>query len=186
MRMDSNRIEELLKKYWACETSLEEERQLHEYFRSSVIPDSLKEAAVLFRYFDEQRRKETGATFDETLISKVQQASVRQSASPKQGGSVKKGKVVSFFNYSMRIAAGVAVLLAAIYLVRQELRSDKNVTEAGEFADTYDDPKEAYEETKKALMMISKGFGRAEQQAKKINMLNEAQEKISKTKEKEL
>jgi hypothetical protein len=27
-------------------------------------------------------------------------------------------------------------------------------------------------------MMISKGFGRAEAQAKKINMLNEAQDKI--------
>jgi hypothetical protein len=44
--------------------------------------------------------------------------------------------------------------------------------------DTYDDPQKALEETKKALLMISKGFGRAEQQAKKINLLNEAQEKI--------
>ncbi len=44
--------------------------------------------------------------------------------------------------------------------------------------DTYDDPKLAFEETKKALLMISKSFGTAEEQARKINMFNEAQEEI--------
>ena len=52
--------------------------------------------------------------------------------------------------------------------------------------DTYDDPKLAFEETKKALMMISKSFGTAEEQAKKINMFNEAQEEIQKKKETKL
>ena len=74
----------------------------------------------------------------------------------------------------MRIAAGIAVLLAATYLVRQEMRQDDPVA----VEDTYTDPKQAFEETKKALLMISKGFGSAEQQAKKINMFNEAQEKV--------
>jgi hypothetical protein len=77
----------------------------------------------------------------------------------------------------LRIAAGVAVLLAAVYFVRQELREDQAI--AAE--DTFEDPQQAFEETKKALLMISKGFGRAEQQAKKINMFNEAQEKIQTT-----
>jgi hypothetical protein len=46
--MDSNRIELLLKKYWGCETSLEEEKQLRDYFQGNDIPDQWKETASLF------------------------------------------------------------------------------------------------------------------------------------------
>jgi hypothetical protein len=49
--------------------------------------------------------------------------------------------------------------------------------------DTYSDPKLAFEETKKALMMISKSFGHVEEEAKKINLLNEAKEEIQKEKD---
>lgn len=160
--MDSKRIEELLQKYWDCETSLEEEQQLQEYFRSEKVPEQLKETAGLFHYFETQRNKAVDEYFDRKVVTQLKEQ------------PVKKGKMVSLLHNSMRIAAGVAVLVAAVFFVRQEIR--KNDTVAME--DTYDDPQKALEETKKALMMISKGFGRAEQQAKKINMINEAQETI--------
>jgi hypothetical protein len=80
----------------------------------------------------------------------------------------------------MRIAAGVAVVMMAVWFVRKEVRQ----TTPQQVVDTYDDPQLAFEETKKALLMISKSFGKAENQAKKINMFNEAQEEIQK-KEKE-
>jgi len=76
----------------------------------------------------------------------------------------------------MRIAAGLAVLLMAVWFVRNEVREST----PQEVVDTYDDPQLAFEETKKALLMISKSFGTAEEQAKKINMFNEAQEEIQK------
>lgn len=76
----------------------------------------------------------------------------------------------------MRIAAGVAVLVVATWLVRNEIRSNNPET----VVDTYNDPKLAFEETKKALMMISKSFGTAEKEAKKINLFNEAQEVVKK------
>jgi hypothetical protein len=44
--------------------------------------------------------------------------------------------------------------------------------------DTYTDPKVAFEETKKALMMISKSFNKAQKEASKINVFNEATEAI--------
>lgn len=160
--MDSKKIEELLQKYWDCETSLEEEQQLREYFRSEQVPEQLKETAVLFHYFETQRNKTVDEHFGKTVVTQLKEQ------------PAKKGKMVSLLHNSMRIAAGVAVLVAAVFFVRQEIR--KNDTVAME--DTYDDPQKALEETKKALMMISKGFGRAEQQARKINMINEAQETI--------
>jgi hypothetical protein len=75
----------------------------------------------------------------------------------------------------LRIAAGIAVVAAAIFFVREEIQ-DKQ-----EMAMTEDQQK-ALEETKKAFMMISKGFSTAEENAKKINVLNEAEDKIKEKK----
>lgn len=55
MRMDYNQLETLIKKYWDCETSLEEEERLREWFRAHEVPDRFKETAKLFSYFDEQK-----------------------------------------------------------------------------------------------------------------------------------
>ncbi len=161
--MDSNRIENLLSKYWNCETSLEEEQQLREYFKGGDIPEQWKERAALFRYFEENKKK--------TLSDVAFDAAVMQNVQPQ-----KKGKLVKLFYNSMRIAAGIAVLVMAVWFVRKEVR----VTTPPEVVDTYDDPQLAFEETKKALLMISKSFGTAESQAKKLNMFNEAQEEIQK------
>lgn len=157
--MDSKKIEELLQKYWDCETSLEEEQQLREYFRGADVPDQMKETASLFNYFEQQKSKAVGEQFETNVLSQLKKPA---------------GKVTNLIQTSLRIAAGVAVLAVALFFVKQEIgKSDTVAVE-----DTYDDPQQALEETKKALMMISRGFGRAEQQAKKINLLNEAQDKL--------
>lgn len=157
--MDSKKLEELLQKYWDCETSLEEEQQLREYFRNEKLPDQGKEAASLFNYFEQQKNRSVNEQFDKNVLGQLKKP---------------QGKVTNLVQTSLRIAAGVAVLLAAVFFVRQEIRKNDAVA----MEDTFDDPQKALEETKKALMMISKGFGKAEQQAKKINLLNEAKDKI--------
>lgn len=170
MLMDSNKINELLKKYWECETSLEEEQSLREYFKGQNIPEELKETAALFRYFEENKKKSINdITFDKVVVERV-------------NVPLKKGKSVSLVYNAMRIAAGIAVVMVATWFIRTEVRKST----PADVVDTYDDPKLAFEETKKALMMISKSFGTAEQQAKKINMFNEAQEEIQKKKEDKL
>ncbi len=72
----------------------------------------------------------------------------------------------------MRIAAGiVVVVMAAVWFVRKESQAHQSAASYAK-EDTYDDPKIAFEETKKALMMIVvKASGSAEQQAKKIKAL---------------
>lgn len=161
--MDSEKIDELLGKYWNYETSLEEEEQLRALFRNGETPEHLAEAGNLFRYFDEQKNKALpDVAFDTKVMRKIQ-------------GPAKATVRALLFN-TMRIAAGIAVLIAAVWLVRLEVRKST----PQEMADTYDDPKMAFEETKKALMMISKSFGTAEEQAKKINLFNEAQKDVRK------
>lgn len=169
MLMDSKEINELLSRYWTCETSLAEEQQLHDYFKNEDIPAELRDTAILFQYFEENKRKSlSDISFDNQVLEKVRPAGV--------------GRVKRLFYNSMRIAAGLVVVLLSIWFIRNEVREPT----PSEMVDTYDDPELAFEETKKALMMISKSFGTAEQQAKKINMFNEAQEEIQKKKETKL
>jgi hypothetical protein len=170
--MDSKQIEQLLEKYWNTETSLEEEQQLRDFFTGANIPGQFKETAELFRYFDHQKKVQlTEPSFDSNVTRKIN--ATRPAAKT----------VTMYYNYA-RIAAGVAVVIAATYFVWQEVRKSY----PAEVTDTYSDPKLAFEETKRALMMLSKGFGKARHETEKIRIFNEAEQKIQSkhtTKEKE-
>lgn len=157
--MDS-RIEQLLEKYWNAETSLEEEKELKDFFQKENIPTELKETANLFKYFEFQKKQsiEEGG-FDARI---------------KAATSERKGRVVKMMFTVAKVAAGILVLVAATLLVRDEIRKSYPT----EIVDTYSDPELAFEETKRALLMISKGFGKARQEAGKIKMFNEAEQVI--------
>jgi hypothetical protein len=160
MLMDLDKIDSLLQKYWNAETSLEEEQQLREFFAREPVPENLKETASLFRYFEQQKRLGVDdLAFDRELKKKLKPA----------------GKVINFsFVQIARIAAGLLVVVAATFFIREEIKK----AYPDEPEDTYSDPKVAFEETKKALMMISKSFNKAQKEASKINVFNEATDKM--------
>jgi hypothetical protein len=159
--MDSRKIEELLNRYWNCETSLEEETQLREYFLAGNVPEEQKEAAALFQYFHASRNQPVPeVTLD---------ASRLQEHTP-------KGKWVQLLGYSLRIAAGIVVLVVATWFIRSEFKKNDLAADQAQ----QEEVRLAFEETKRALKMISANFGKAEQEAKKINLFNEAQEQIQK------
>jgi len=162
--MDSKYIEQLLEKYWNCETSLEEEQQLRDFFKGNAIPDSLNETANLFRFFEAEKKKSLSDSFDHIVTKEVK----------KRQGS----KIINMVSWIQigRIAAGLLVVVAATYFIREEVR--KAYPPEVAVTDTYSDPQLAFEETKKALMMISKGFGKAKSEAGKIKMFNDAEKKI--------
>ena len=117
----------------------------------------------MFRYFEEAKKKSLNdVAFDDQVMLKI---------------NPRRGQIKRLVYNSMRIAAGLLVVIAATWFIRTEVRQ----TIPQEMVDTYDDPELAFEETKKALLMISKSFGTAEQHTRKINMFNEAQEEIQRT-----
>src|SRR5688572_23992422 len=108
MLMESNKIQELLERYWQAETSLEEEAQLREYFSKPDLPEQWREAANLFRYLSINKKKElTHQTFNKEVLAKLEQP--------------KKGRVATLVNHSLRIAAGIAVLVIAVWFIREEV-----------------------------------------------------------------
>ena len=48
--MDSKYIEQLLERYWQCETSLEDEAELRAFFSGSDVPKHLLRYKDLFVY----------------------------------------------------------------------------------------------------------------------------------------
>ena len=161
----ASEIEELLEKYWACETSLEEEAKLKSFFQGDTIPAEWKDLAVLFQYFESQKEYQ--------LEERAFTARLRSKLSEKK----KRGYVVNIGVRYAKIAAGLVVLVAASFLVRQEIRKSY----PSEVADTYTDPELAFIETKKALMMISRSFGKAQHEAGKIRVFNEAEAVVQQT-----
>jgi hypothetical protein len=87
-------IEKLLEKYYAGETTLEEEKQLRDFFRGTSLPAHLQNQAGLFRYFAETRTEQPSLTFNKRLADQL--------------GS--EGRVRSLRTWSLRIAASVALL----------------------------------------------------------------------------
>lgn len=159
--MDSKEAEKLLAKYWACETSLEEERMLRDHFAKDGPTDATPDAAAMFRYFEMQHSREVHDVALDRRVVEIARPKTRT--------------LNRIIHSSLRIAAGIAVLVAAVWLVRSEIRENT----PREMVDTYSDPELAFEETKRALLMISRSFGTAEEQAKKLNLFNEAQQQIS-------
>ena len=159
--MDSKQVNSLLEKYWNCETSLEEEQVLRKHFNGQDIPDSLSDTAALFQYFEAEKTQVLDHSFDNVVINELHERP--------------KGKVIALPLIKIaRIAAGVLVVIAAAYFIREEIRKSY----PPEIAETYSDPKLALEETKKALMMISNSFNKAQKGAEQIKIFNKAETEI--------
>lgn len=123
--MESDKIELLVEKYFQGETSLAEEKELQNYFSSSDVAQHLEHYRPMFGYFASAREQKS--THDIPLPSE-------------------KRKNVAWLS----IAASVVVLLGIGTFTY--FNYDGNTAQD---LGTYDDPKEAFEETQKALSLLS-------------------------------
>ena len=99
--MDYKYIEQLLDRYWQCETSLEEEQILRAFFQQNDIPAEMSQYQPLFAYVNEEKQTDVlGEDFDEKMLSLI--------------GEEPKAKVISIRQRLMplfRAAAVVAIVL---------------------------------------------------------------------------
>ena len=76
--MDSDKqIEELLQRYWRCETSVEEEARLRAFFGSADVPDRLCRYKAWFAYTGECQGESLGEDFDARILSRLDAPVVR-------------------------------------------------------------------------------------------------------------
>ena len=137
--MDYKRIEALLDKYWEAETTLEEEQELLQFFNDGEVPEHLQEAAQVFRYFANQKKPVIeDPAFDEKVVGIHETVEIP-----------KRGKVIKWdFKRMLNVAAAIGGVVVASIIIR-------NQTMIEQTPDTFEDPKLAFEETKKALELLS-------------------------------
>lgn len=69
--MDYTRIYTLLDKYWECATSVEEERELREFFESEIVPPDLQPYKAWFTCPDAEDLQLLGKEFDRQVLESI-------------------------------------------------------------------------------------------------------------------
>lgn len=152
--MDLKLVEALLDKYYNGETTLEEERSLRAFFSREEVPSHLKDEKIKFQFYCNALNESVDWAFEEKLVS----------------GYTGTHKIMPFFNRirTASIAAGI-LLLAGVSLCLNKDTLFKKKNNYG----TYDNPQIAYNQTKKALLLISDKLNKGNRNLSKISRLNE-------------
>lgn len=69
--MDYKYIEQLLERYWACETSLQEEQILHSFFAQDDMPEHLSAYKAIFMAQQPQEDARLSKDFDSRILSLI-------------------------------------------------------------------------------------------------------------------
>ena len=150
--MDYKYIEQLLERYWSCETTVEEETLLRDFYKQNNLPENLERYRSLFEFQNEQAELRLGEEFDEKVLSKIDETVVK----------AKHNKFVYRLYPFYRAAAIVAVVFTLGLAVQHSFsRGDNSVADTYNYAsykDTYTDPQVAYEQVACALKEVSDGL----------------------------
>lgn len=155
----------LLEKYFEGETSLAEEAQLRAYFNGGAVDDELRVYQPLFQHFTKEQEQSLPGDFDEKLFQKLEPAGA---------------KVVQMRTWPrqlLRIAAiGALLITAMVFLWKpQNTQAQHASIDWSKYEIT--DEQQAYEETVKALRLVSSKLNKG---TKKATHEVEKMEKVGK------
>ena len=163
--MDYTKIRELVKKYWAGETSLNEEKQLIEFFSSADgCPQDLMKEKALFKFLGEESHVPDSKDDLTTKLRHVWEHPVKTAPH----------KSMKAWRSVLKYAAVMVPLFVASYF----LFLDKHPAQPQEpvvALDTYTDPKQAIAETEKALMLLSKNMNDGLASVEALKLLKEVE-----------
>jgi hypothetical protein len=171
--MEQAEIKALLDKYWQAEASLEEERQLADYFRRPEIDPALEPLRSLFDWRAEEAELTPGEDFDRRMLERIghHDASIGQSRMPTVPVRPLRLPSIGF-------AAAAAVLLCICISFLLTVSGPgptpaRNVATSAslpavtpshaavhEVKDTYDDPQQALAAVRHALLIASNGISK--------------------------
>lgn len=115
--MDYKYINQLLERYWAAETTLEEEKILRTFFSQAEIPAELKSYQSLFAYEGSAKSSDRlGADFDERMLAMVGETTQARKMTLSQ-------RLMPLF----RAAAIVAVILTLGNAIQKPFSDDESV-----------------------------------------------------------
>ncbi len=156
--MEYNGIEELLNKYLEGESSLEEEVLLKEYFSQASLPDERKEMQQLFLYFAFAEKESAPAPGITGELNRLIE-------------NEWKTENIRRFRKVMAWVAGAAAMVIISFGTYQYINKPEALVK-----DTFKDPKLAYLETKRVLLLVSRSMN---QNTKKLKYLSKVDESFA-------
>lgn len=153
--MDYKYIEQLLERYWICETSVEEEQILRSFFRQKDIPLHLLPYKSLFAYQEAEKKVGLGDDFDRRILAEIERPVVR----------VKRLTVRSRFMPLFKAVAVVVFLFLIGGVVKHSVNDDKTgvVYVYDEYRNQQTDPQVAY---KSDTLTIPEGMSKRSEMEK--------------------
>lgn len=136
-------IRKILDRFYAGETTLEEERILQEYFSSASIPEELLPERDLFRSLEAASNQvAVPENLNKKILGRIDQLEKKEV----------RTRRISIYALS-GLAAGLLVVIALYVGYFNSGQSNRMASQ--ELTDTYDNPADAYEEAKKTLAYVS-------------------------------
>lgn len=135
--MNSQQIEKLLEKYFNGDTSLDEEKQLREFFAKENIPKHLLSLKAQFEYFSEEKKK--------NVLDDFFEKKVLETIDDERTFSIKR-KRRNYIYIISGVAAGILIIVSLFIQFNSVTKK---------FENTFNDPQLAYAETQKALLFVS-------------------------------
>jgi len=112
--MDYKYIEQLLERYWNCETSLEEEQILRSFFRQKEVPAHLLRYKAMFAYQEIEKERGLGSDFDAKVLARVEKPVVK----------AQRLTLRTRFMPLFKAAAMIAVLFVMGTVVQRSMQDD--------------------------------------------------------------
>ncbi len=152
-------IKQLVDKYWEGATTPEEETYLKTYFSDNIPSDP---EHMLFAWL--QNKSEEGIqdeNFDQKILDDLEHTS-----------PVNRFKI-KFWH----VAAAILIVVSSVIVLKYH-DTPQPYNQKVVFEDSFEDPREAFEETKKALLFISGKMNVSKEYTNKLSEFNKTQEKI--------
>lgn len=150
--MDYKYIEQLIERYWKCETTLVEEHLLRDFFLQDNLPKNLELYRSLFEYELSEQNISLNNAFDEKILSKINQKTVK----------AHRNTIQDRFRPFYRAAAAVAIIFTLGVAAQHSFNTDNKHANTNynysTYKDTYTDPQVAYEQVSSALKTVSSGL----------------------------
>lgn len=146
----------LIEKYFEGETTLEEEARLRDYFNSGEdMAEALREFQPLFQHFSAEREQVLSDGFDEALFQKMEKP------------ETKVVQMRTWPRHLLRIAAVGAVLVVAMIFLQKTNSTQAQQANIDWSKYEIKDEKVAYDETVKALKLLTSKLNKGSKKATK-------------------
>lgn len=155
--MDYKYIEQLLERYWQCETSLEEEAILKAFFNQTNIPAHLLHYKKLFiseRIWQDIR---LNTSFDKKILELIE-----KEESVKAYKTTWKHRLMPLY----KAVALIAIILTLGDAAQTSFHPNETVEndyDYENYRDSYNDPEMAYNQISEALQMVSQSLNEISQ-----------------------